>query len=106
MLRNSAIVLGSGVATAVMMPSTVVSPCRPTRGPGASDVWGMISVLDVLPSWKEPDDGVLNVATTLDWLPPVITPFRTPVIVTVPGLISVVPLSVPGRNVMLNGVLL
>ena len=29
-------------------------------------------------SWNEPTMSVLNVATTLDWLPPVTVPFKTP----------------------------
>jgi hypothetical protein len=103
-LKKSAIVLGSGVATEVMIPATVVSPLPADDGTSSSEVWGMESVLDVVPSWNEPDDGVLNVATTLDWLLPVTVPLRTPEIVTVPGLVSGLLLSVCGKNVMLNGV--
>jgi len=103
-LKKSAIVLGSGVATEVMTPATVVSPLPAEEGTSSKELWGMLSVLDVVPSWNEPEDGVSNVATTLDWLLPVTVPLRTPEIVTVPGLTSGEPLIVCGKNVMVNGV--
>ena len=95
-LRNSAIVLGSGAGVSLMgtpvvviSPSTVVSPLPADEGTSSWLPCGMLSVLvtRLLPSmtWNEPLVSGLNVATTLEWLLPVTVPFKTPVIVTAAG---------------------
>ena len=77
MLKNSAIVLGSGAGVSltgtplvVISPSTVVSPLPVVDGTRSWLPCGMLSVLvtRLLPSmtWNEPSVSGLNVATTVE----------------------------------------
>ena len=96
-----------GESVVAIIPSTVVAPLPADEGTsGSMLLCGMLSELAKVPLAVLRVDtplNVLNVATTLDWLLPLMVPFKTPVIVTGLVLVGVSPAIVAGIKLILNG---